>query len=111
MNIQEIKDQISSAKDTAKREANKYYSCVRSRGNFFYCSIDGGDNLFEADCFEWDKTKKQIISTIADIKQKYNGHEICFGIQGGFDGSDSVYGLHNDEYDPLVSEWFVEIPI
>lgn len=106
--LSEIKKLVQDARDVAQREAFKYYSCVRSRGAHVYCRIDG-NNVYEAESYEWNGTKKDLQNAINYIIKTYPGKKAVFGIEGGFNGANSVQDLNDDCYDPWVSEWTVEL--
>lgn len=106
--LSEIKLKVQSARVVARHEAGRYYSCVQSRGAHVYCR-DGDNNLFEAESYEWDGTKKDLQNALKHAVEKYGNKSVTFGIEGGFNGADSVHDLHNDAYEPWVSEWSVEL--
>ena len=103
----EIKEEISTARQDAREEAQSVCSCVRSRGAYLKARDKHGELLTESESIEFT-TKKRLISDIEDLKKS---GAVEFYIEGGFDGADSLWDLNNFEYEPWVSEWYVDIEV
>lgn len=104
--IKDIKDEVVSARDKARREAKQHYPCVRSRGVEFY-AIHPQDGKI-SDCEQYPLTLKNINSFIEEYGRQGATE---FWLSGGYDGADSVHDMNDMCYAPWVSSWDVELEI
>lgn len=109
--LQDIKVEVSAARNEAVRKAESDYICIRSRGTWLNTTNkkEGQcDPQPQGECYEWNGTLKQIKNLIDDVEAN---HPDCdeIWISGGYDGADSVRDLNDGDYDPWVSDWDVLI--
>ncbi len=102
--MQVIRDLISEAKERraeAIRCAKINSAAVRSRGVELACLNERGD-LIERE-FDIKLTQKSIREEVARGIRIHGA--VKFALTGGVDGADSVWGLNNWEYEPMVECW------
>lgn len=105
--MQVIRDLINEAKERraeAIRCAKINSAAVRSRGVELACLDERGD-LIERE-FDVKLTQKGIREEVARaLKLHGSDGAVKFALTGGVDGADSVWGLNNWEYEPMVECW------
>jgi len=105
--MQVIRDLINEAKERraeAIRCAKINSAAVRSRGVELACLDERGD-LIERE-FDIKLTQKGIREEVARALKLHGADgAVKFALTGGVDGADSVWGLNNWEYEPMVECW------
>ena len=105
--MQVIRDLINEAKERraeAIRCAKIDSAVVRSRGVELACLDERGD-LIERE-FDVKLTQKGIREEVARALKLHGADRaVKFALTGGVDGADSVWGLNNWEYEPMVECW------
>lgn len=105
--MQVVKDLISEAKERraeAIQNAKRFSAAVRSRGVELSCLDERGE-LIERE-FDVKLTQQSIRDEVARaVKLHGSDGAVKFALTGGVDGADSVWGLNNWEYEPMVECW------
>lgn len=110
-NFSAFKDAISSAREVAKREAER--DCGRgfimSRGMFLQGSFakDSGSYYGEAESISYGGGKAELEALVRHAKL---AGAVDLRIVGGFNFAESLVDYKGGEYDPFVSEWEVMLP-
>lgn len=96
--------QAKRERSIAIHNAKLFSAVVRSRGVELACLDERGD-LIERE-FDVKLTQKGIREEVVRGIKLHGA--VKFAITGGVDGADSVWGLNNWEYEPMVECWDTE---
>ena len=104
---------VKAVRDEAMAEAEKTgLPLIRSRGTWLCTANEEQEQcppLPESEENVWDRTVQQIDQLIFRVEQDYPDVN-CIYIAGGYNGATSPYAYHeHGDYEPLISQWFVEI--
>ena len=93
--------QAKEERSIAIQNAKRFCAVVRSRGVELACLDERGE-LIERE-FDVKLTQQGIREEV--VRGMKIHRAVRFSITGGVDGADSVWGLNNWEYEPMVECW------
>lgn len=102
----EYKSIFSDNRQHAKDKAEGLQKVVRSRGMWLNGSDETGNSLNENVADGTDMTFKSFLSD-AESLVAMGATEV--GMNGGFDGADSLHDLNYGDYSPWLSDWYVPV--
>lgn len=102
----EYKIFFSDGRENAKAKAEKMTVVVRSRGMWLNGADETDNSLFENVA---DAKAMTFKTFLADVDSLINKGAVEIGMNGGFDGAESVYELNNGNYSPWLSDWYVPV--
>ena len=113
MTMAEIRHRIQQERNRAQWDAKQIgegHRAIRSRGTWLCTRNAQGQcpPAVEADCPDWNGTKKEIDALIAEVAAKYPSVTEVY-IAGGYDGARSYEALRGDDYQPWASSWSVTV--
>jgi hypothetical protein len=104
----ELIEEIKHERDKEKRKCySREFQLIRSRGTgILLCDANGRlDKHDEAIYTKANPTLKELKELALECRNSGGTH---LGIDGGFDG---VYSIRDDDYEPFIGEWGVDISV
>lgn len=103
----DIVDQVMRVRQNAHFKAKKMdYQLARSRGTYLLC-CDANGRLDKRDEPYFTKRANPTLAELKEMAQDcLDNGGTYIGIEGGYDG---VVSIRNDDYDPMIEEWGVNV--